>query len=74
MQKLYNVNNKLNYLIDVNFKLNNKTAFIDDDEPIEKINFESRYLLDQDKLLNDESSLFVQSVMKCKKNRNRLYK
>ena len=51
LQKLYNINNKLNYLIDVNFKVNNKVAFIDDDEPIEKINFESRYLLDQNKLL-----------------------
>ena len=66
LQKQFNKDNKLNYLIDSTFKINDKLAFIDDDEPIEKINFESRYLLDQNKLLNDESSIFVQSVLNCK--------
>ena len=51
LQKQYNKNNSLNYLIDPSFKVNNKVAFIDDDEPIEKINFESRYLLDQNKII-----------------------
>ena len=36
LQKQYNKNNTLNYLIDSSFKVNNKVAFIDDDEPIEK--------------------------------------